>query len=164
MPEPRQRPSRTFELLVNDDLRDQYAAGSAYEILSRRENLVSWLWTLDSIVESIKAQDAHEKALLDSHPDKPVGGGPTPESYVEAKRSMLERKARRDRKKQAVIYRMNEVRRLISTAGLSTFDSGDVIGWLLIVRNHLAKGQIEDAASTITDLIDGLTPQAGSDA
>lgn len=147
------RPDWEFERLVNADLRDKSGTGSAYRVLALPENRVRWLYHLISISESIKVQHGIEKANLDAHPDKPLGGGPTPESYAEAKREMLERKRSRDRTMQAVTERIGEVRRLIGVDILPERAVGDVVAGLATVLQRLRVGEIEDASKFITGMI-----------
>ncbi len=149
----RERLGREFERLVNDDLRDKYAAGPAYAVLSRPENRIRWLHVLVGICESIKTQDAHDHAALYARPDKPVGGGPTPDAYAEAKRVMLERRRSRNRTMQAVEGRIREVRRLIGTDLVPERMVGDVVGELVTVLRVVRASDLEDAARRITALI-----------
>jgi hypothetical protein len=148
-----ERPDREFERLVNADLRDKFAACPAYKVLSRKDNLVRWLQTLNDIRESISAQNGHDNAALASHPDKPVGGGDTPQSYADAKREVVERKRRRSRAMQAVTARLGEVRRLIGTEPLQERAVGEVIDGLLMVRRCVLEGRDDAAMEKITSLI-----------
>lgn len=153
------RSDREFECLVNNDLRDKYAAGPAYAVLSRPENLVRWLHTLVGISESIKTQTAHDKAALHTHPDKPIGGGPTPQSYADAKQKMQERKRSRDRTMQAVIGRIREVQRLIGPDPVAQVALGAVVGDLVTVRQCICNGDAPAAVQLITNLICTLTSE-----
>ncbi len=153
---PRQRPDREFGLLVNADLRDKYAAGTAYETLSRPENLVRWLHHLEGIRESIKLQRSTAKAALDAHPDKPIDGAPPPESYIRAKQEMQERNTARARTMQAVVGRIAEVRRLIGMDLIPEQAIGDVIGELMLIRRHMQDGRSDNAVRTLENLISTL--------
>ncbi len=151
-----ERPDREFQRLVNADLRDKFAAGPAYAVLSRPENRVRWLHTLLSFRESIKTQTAHDRAALHTHPDKPVGGGFTPQAYADAKREMSERQRSRDRATQTIIERTGEVRRLIGTDLIPERAIGAVVGDLLTALRCLDDGNAADARRKIIALIVAL--------
>lgn len=162
-PQPRQqRLSREFERLVKEDLRDKFAAGPAYAVLSRSENRIAWLQTLHGIRDSIGAQNAHDKALLAAHPDRPVGGGVTPESYANAKREIEDRKRRRSRAAQAVTDRISEVRRLIGVEPLEGRALGQVIDGLLTVQRCVTQRRCDDASQKIALLLRALSEEVAS--
>lgn len=154
-----ERPSREFERLVNEDLRDRFAAGPAYKVLSRPENRVAWLQTLNNILERISAQNGHDKALLAAHPDKPIGGGLVPQSYADAKRVIQERRRRRARAMQAVTERIGEVRRLIGVEPLEGRTLGIVVDGLLAVQRCVAEGRSDDASQKIAALLRDLAEE-----
>ena len=156
-----ERPSREFERLVNEDLRDKFAAGPAYKVLSRPENRVAWLQALTGIRESINAQNAHDNALLAAHPDKP-SGGPTPESYANAKREIEERKRRRSRAIQAVNERIGEAQRLIGIKSVEGRQLGVVVEGLLVAQSLVAEGRCDEASRKIAYLLRTLTGEEPS--
>ena len=139
-----ERSDREFHRLVNEDFRDRFAAGPANAVLSRPENRVRRLYTLVGMCESIKIQNGLDKDALPAHPDKPAGGGPTPGSYADAKRKMLECQRSRDRAMQAVTGRIAEVRHLTGTDLVPARAIGEVVGdpvtVLRCIRNSLDRG------------------------
>lgn len=163
-PEPhRERSSREFERLVAQDLRDKFAAGPAYVVLSRPENRVAWLQVLHDIRDSIGDQNAHDNALIAAHPDKPFGGGVTPESYANAKREIEDRKRRRSRAMQAVTDRIGEVRRLIGVEPLEGRTLGRVVDGLLAIRRCVDEGRCDDASQKIALMLRDLGVEGSRD-
>lgn len=146
------RPSRPFERLVNDDLRDKYSAGPAYAILSRPENLLRWLHTLNEFRESILTQNAHENAILRAHPER-ASGGATLAGYAEDKRRIEERKRGRQRTLQAVNHRISEVECLIGPDPLSREMRGVIAGRLTEIDALLGNGDIDGAQKILRFLL-----------
>lgn len=157
-----ERPGREFERLVNADLRDRFAAGPAYKTLSRKENLFRWLQTLIDIEESIKVQKFHDRELLQTHPDKPIGGGLTPQSYADAKREIADRNRRRARTLQAISERIGEVRRLIGVEPVPSV--GEVVQRLLIIDSLLRDDDVESAREALATTLKKLGSPAASTA
>lgn len=154
-----ERPSREFERLVNDDLRDKFAAGPAYKILSRPENLVRWLQILVDIRRSILSQNTHDNAKLRAHPDRP-DGGPTPASYAAARQQVDSQKRSRERALRAVIERIGEVRRLIGTEPLTKRSLGIVVNVLVDADSMLRAGEVDDVRFKLAALLKTLQESA----
>ncbi|WP_159840167.1 hypothetical protein [Nocardia sp. CY41] len=144
---------RNFERLVNADLRDPKGIGPQYAILRRKENRVRWLQMLVSIQQSIIQQNALANATLKSHPDRPAPGELTPQSYLDAKREVEERKRPRERALRAVNERLGEARRLIGSDPLANSTAGRVVAHLAEVDLLLREGNVDDARRKVRSLM-----------
>ncbi|MEU2013063.1 hypothetical protein [Nocardia sp. NPDC019302] len=144
---------RNFERLVNADLRDPKGVGPQYAILRRKENRVRWLQMLVSIQQSIIQQNALANATLKSHPDRPAPGELTPQSYLDAKREIEERKRPRERALRAVNERLGEARRLIGSDPISSSTAGRLVAYLADVDLLLASGETDEARRKVRSLM-----------
>ncbi|WP_280332052.1 hypothetical protein [Nocardia wallacei] len=154
---PAERPAREFQRLVNQDLRDRWAAGPAYKILSRPENLTRWLQVLTDIRHSIHLQNAHDNAVLNAHPGR-SSGDPDPE-YIQAKKTIADRKRARQRTLRGVNERTGEVRRLIGTQPVTGKPLGIVVQYLVHADSMLRDGEVDDARAKLAALLRMLTTE-----
>lgn len=157
--QPQERAGREFERLVNADLRDKFAAGPAYLIISRPENRVRWLQALISIQHSIMQQNAEDNASVRAHPDRPTGGV-APASYIAAKQEVDSRKRSRERALRAVNERLGEVRRLIGTDPISKTTAGRLAACLADIDQYVADGELDCARYRLSALMRSLASGA----
>ena len=108
---------------------------------------------LVSIQHSIMQQNAHDNATLRSHPDRPRPGELTPQSYLDAKREVEERKGPRERALRAVNERLGEARRLIGSDPLAKSTAGRVVAYLAEVDLLLKEGNVDDAVRKVRSLM-----------
>lgn len=146
---------RTFENMVNNDLRDKDGVGDGWAVLRAPVNRLRWLSVLAGIRRSIIAQNGHEIAALRAHPDR-CSGKPSL-AYLQAKQEFEDRKRTRLRTMQAVEDRITEAQQLTGTLPVSNQTAGLLTVALVEVDRMLTERNVDGAQRKLRSTLRHLT-------